>query len=205
MARVNKKAEKANYLARKYELVYHGCGQSTLAALQDVYGKTSEADKTVFKACSEFRGGVGKQTDGICGVYAAGVMFLSSVIGRERDNFATSEKIRQRNCELVSKFHDLFVQKYGSVICRDIMQRRYGRPFYLYDHEDFEKFDKLGGHDPGGCDIIVGKGAEWIVTIIEDEGVLTSPQPPLTEPTELSEEIKKWLEEVKNQGILNED
>jgi len=52
-----KRIARAGKLGRKYELVYHGCGQCTLAALQDVYGRNSEGDKAVFKACSEFRAG----------------------------------------------------------------------------------------------------------------------------------------------------
>ncbi len=161
------------------------------------------SDKAVFKACSEFRGGVGKKTDGICGAYAGGVMFLSSIIGRERESFATSKKIRARTCELVHKFHSNFIREYGSVICRDILQKRFGRPFYLYDHEDFEKFEELGGHDPGACDSIVGKAAEWIVNIIEQENVLTSPQPPLVEPPQVSVKVKAWLQQMENEDMLD--
>ncbi len=191
----NERIKKAGKLGQKYELIYHGCGQCTLAALQDVYGMNNDADKTVFKACSEFRGGVGKKTDGICGSYAGGVMFLSSIIGRERENFATSEKIRERTCELVDKLHGYFIKEYGSVICRDILQKKFGRPFYLFDNEDFKKFEELGYHDPGACDITVCKAAEWVATIIEKEEVLTRPQPPLTDPRKISEKVKKWLEE----------
>lgn len=198
------KSHKANKLARQYELLYHGCGQSTLAAVQDVYNMDTLSDKAVFKACSEFRGGVGKNTDGICGAYAAGVMFLSSIIGRERENFATSEKIRARTCKLVHRFHNAFIQEYGSVICRDILQKRFGRPFYLYDDEDFKKFEDLGGHDPGGCDSVVSKGAEWIVNIIEEENVLTSPQPPLTEPPQVSEKVRAWLQQMENEDMLDQ-
>jgi len=189
-----RRIKRAAKLGQKYELVYHGCGQCTLAALQDVYERNSEGDKAVFKACSEFRGGVAKKTDGICGCYAGGVLFLSSVIGRERDHFDTSAKIRERGCELVDKLHDYFIQEYGSVTCRDILQKKFGRPFYLFDDDDFRKFEELGYHDPGACDVTVGKAAEWVATIIEEEEVLTRPQPPLTEPRKPSEKVKQWLE-----------
>ena len=186
---------KSGRLAQKYELIYHGCGQSVLAALQDVHNRNSEADRAVFKACSEFRGGVGKKTDGICGAYAGGVMFLSSIIGRERENFATSQKIRARTCNLVDKLHQSFIEEYGTVICRDILQKRYGRPFFLFDDDDFNKFEALGYHNPGGCDIMVRQGAEWTARIIEEENVLNETQPPLSEPNHLTAEVKLWLEE----------
>jgi C_GCAxxG_C_C family probable redox protein len=192
--------KRAGKLGQKYELIYHGCGQCTLAALQDVYARNSEGDKAVFKACSEFRGGVGKKTDGICGCYAGGVAFLSSIIGRERDHFDTSANIRERACELVDKLHDYFIKEYGSVICRDILQKKFGRPFYLFDDEDFRKFEELGYHDPGGCDVTVGKAAEWVATIIEEEEVLTRTQPPLSEPRKPSGKVREWLETVGSES-----
>jgi len=76
---------------------------------------------------------------------------------RERDHFDTSAKIRERGCELVAKLHDYFIQEYGSVICRDILQKKFGRPFYLFDDGDFQKFEELGYHDPGACDITVAR------------------------------------------------
>jgi hypothetical protein len=155
-----------------------------------------ETDKAIFKACTEFRGGVGKQTDGHCGAYSAGVMFLSSIIGREKENFATSEKIRERCCELVDKLHSYFINEFGSVICRDIQLKKYGKVFYLANDEEFQEFDDEGYHDPGGgCDVTVSTVAQWIATIAEEEEVFTRPQPPLTEPMKLREPTIKWLKE----------
>jgi len=160
-------AEKAYELGKKYEQTYRGCGQCVIAALQDAFGIRND---DVFKAGTGLAGGGGLATDGSCGSYAGGIMVLSSLVGRERDNFADPERIRFRTMDLCLKFHDRFIQEYGSVVCRDIQTRVMGRPYYLADPDEMEKFHNAGAHDIY-CPEVVGKAARWAAELILAENL----------------------------------
>jgi hypothetical protein len=61
------------------------------AALQDVLGVGSD---DVFKAATGLAGGTGLTCDSGCGAYMGGVLFLGSILGRERKNFSDPEGVR---------------------------------------------------------------------------------------------------------------
>lgn len=159
--------ERAYELGKKYERVYRGCSQSAVAALQDAFN-IKNAD--VFKAATGLAGGCGSATDGSCGAYVGGIMFASCLVGREREKFNDTEGVRFRTFDLARKLHDKFIEAYGSVICRDIHTKLMGRPFYLPDAEEFEKFEKAGAHTVH-CVEVVGSAARWMADIILSEGL----------------------------------
>jgi C_GCAxxG_C_C family probable redox protein len=158
--------EKAYQLGKEYEKVYKGCSQCVVASLQDTFGIRNDA---VFKAASGLAAGGGLATDGSCGAYSGGIMVLSFLQGRERDAFANEADLA-KTMELVMKLHDRFIQEYGSVICRNIQTKVFGRPYYLADTGEFEKFEKAGAHKRY-CPEIVGKAARWVATIINEAGL----------------------------------
>jgi C_GCAxxG_C_C family probable redox protein len=166
MKKVNT-AEKAYRLGKQYEKVYKGCSQCVVAALQDTFNIKDDA---VFKAAGGLAAGGGLATDGDCGAYSGGIMVLSYLKGRERDAFANEEELT-KSMEIVMKLHDRFIQEYGSVICRNIQTKIFGRHYYLADMEEFEKFEKAGGHDAHHCPEVVGKAARWVATIINEAGL----------------------------------
>ena len=155
-------AEKAYELGKNYERTYRGCGQCVIAALQDAFGIRND---DIFKAGTGLAGGGGRATDGSCGSYVGGIMVLSSLVGRERDNFADPECIRFRTMDLCLKFHDRFIREYGSVVCRDIQTKVMGRPYYIADPDEMEKFHNAGAHDIY-CPEVVGKAARWAAELI---------------------------------------
>ncbi len=157
--------KKAFDLGFKYEKVYRGCSQCVLAAIQDLFGKKND---DVFRAASGLTGGVGLCGDGCCGAYTGGVMALSQIYGRTRENFSDPDRTRKKSFDLAKKLHDRFIAEYGSVICRDIQQKIFGRPFYIRDEDDFAKFEKAGAHDDK-CPSVVGKAAQWVAEIMLEE------------------------------------
>ena len=167
-------AEKAYQLGKENEMAYHGCGQCTLAALQDTLDLRDDA---VFKAITGFGGGVGAAGDSGCGAYLGSVVMISSIVGRTRDNIRDPEGIRWRTHELVRKLHDRFIQEYGCVNCRDIQTKLYGRPYYIADPQEFEKAKRAGAHDVI-CPDVVGKAARWTVEILAEAGVLPATSSP---------------------------
>jgi len=154
--------EKAYELGKEYEKKYMGCSQCVIAALQDAFGCRND---DIFKAGTGLAGGGGTATDGSCGAYAGAIMFLSSVEGRERENFSSRLDTEFRTFELSKALHDRFIQEYGTVICRNIQTKIFGRPYYLYDPDEFEKFEKAGAHDVH-CLEVVGKAARWTAELI---------------------------------------
>src|SRR4030042_2132950 len=159
-------AERAYNLGREYEKNYKGCSQCVLAALQDSFKMRND---DVFKAATGLAAGCGASTDGNCGAYSGGIMFLSMLSGRERDDFKDSSGKVFMNFQLVNKLRGMFIQEYGSVICQNIQTKIFGRPYYLLDPDEFEKFEKAGAHDVH-CLEVVGKAAKWTADLIITEG-----------------------------------
>jgi C_GCAxxG_C_C family probable redox protein len=157
--------QKAYDLGFENEAEYMGCSQCVVAAIQDIFAARND---DVFRAASGLAGGVGICGDGCCGAYTGGVMVMSQLHGRTRDNFRDPERVRRKSFDLGKKLHDRFVAEYGSVICRDIQQKIFGRPFYLRDPEEFAKFEKAGGHYDK-CPAVVGNASRWVAEILLDE------------------------------------
>ncbi|MFC1903488.1 C-GCAxxG-C-C family protein [Chloroflexota bacterium] len=161
-------AEKAYEQGKKYEKEYKGCSQCVIAALQDAFDIRND---DIFKAATALAGGGCRATDGGCGGYVGGIMILSFLVGRERDKFDDPEGMRFKSADLARKLHDRYIQEYGSVICRNIQTKLMGRPYYLADPEEFEKFEQAGAHE-FHCPEVVGKAARWVAEIIEEEKLL---------------------------------
>ncbi len=152
-------------LGFQYEKTYGGCSQCVLAAIQDLFEKRNDE---VFQAASALSGGVGLCGDGCCGAYSGGVMALSQLYGRTREKFLDPDRIRRRAADMAKKLHDKFVAEYGSIICRDIQQKIFGRPFYIRDADEFAKFQKAGAHEEK-CPSVVGNGVRWVAEILMEE------------------------------------
>ena len=160
-------AEKAYNLGKEYEKTCKGCSQCVLAALQDAFNMRND---DVFKAATGLAAGGGGSTDGNCGAYSGGIMFLSMLNGRERDDFKDASGKVFTNFQLVNKFRDRFIQEYGSVICQNIQTKIFGRPYNLLDPDEFIKFEKAGAHEVH-CLEVVGKAARWTADLIISEGL----------------------------------
>ena len=164
--------EKAYKLGFEYEKVYRGCSQCAIAAIQDTL---DIRDDSVFEAGTGLAGGGGLTGIGVCGGYAGGIMVISQLLGRERSNFEDPERVRFRSFELARKFLQEYTRELGSIICRDIQLIKFGRPYYIADMDDFEKFEEAGGHEDK-CTDVVGKASQLAVKLILDEGLVEPPK-----------------------------
>lgn len=161
-------SEKAYEAGKNYEKTYRGCSQCVIAALQDVFDIRDDA---IFKAGTGLAGGAAMSCDGSCGAYVGAIMVLGSLLGRERDNFSDPEGIRFKTHQMAGKFRKKFIDEYGSVVCRDIQTKVLGRPYYLADPDEYEKFHNAGAHDIY-CPEVVGKASRWMAEIIKEEGLV---------------------------------
>jgi len=166
--KLKKVMEKAYKLGFEYEKTYGSYAQSTIAAIQNSLGIR---DGGVFKAGTGLAGGGGLTGIGDCGTYVAGIMVLSQLCGRERSNFEDPDRVmRTKSYNLVKKLLDEFLGEFVTISCRGIQMKKFGRPYYIRDTEDFNKFEEAGGHNDK-CTDVVGKGAQMAVKIILDEGL----------------------------------
>lgn len=94
-----------------------------------------------------------------CGAHVAGILFLSGMRGRERDNFADPDRIRFTSFATARKLHRRFIDEFGSIICREIQMKLFGRPYYLPDADEMAKFLAAGGHTTH-CPDVCGKAAQ---------------------------------------------
>lgn len=162
-------AQRAFDLGFEYEQVYRGCGQCAMAAVIDTLGLADTAE--VFRAATAYAAGVGMMGDGSCGGYLGGVLILGLLKGRDRSDFEDEAGLRFEAYDLAKGLHDRFIAKYGSVSCRDIHMKVYGRPFFLRDRDDFMKFEEAGGH-ADKCPAVVGDAARWTVELVIREGLI---------------------------------
>jgi C_GCAxxG_C_C family probable redox protein len=161
--------EKAYQLGKEYEQNYKGCSQSVVAAIQDAFNIRND---DVFKAATGLAAGGGLCIDGSCGAYAGAIMVLSTLLGRERDDFADRAGVLFRNFDLIEKLREKVIQEYGSVLCRDIQTKVFGRAYCLADMDELEEFEKAGGHDARHCPEVVGKAARWAAELIIAENLI---------------------------------
>ena len=156
--------ERAREIGFQYEKMYGNCCQCTMAALQDTVGPKDDA---VFQAGSGMAGGIGVHCDGPCGGYSGGVMHLSRMFGRTRERLSEQEQMARTN-ELASKLHARFIAEYGTVVCREIHQKIFGRTFNLWDPQDNKAIEAAGSH-VDMCTSVVGKAAAWTAEIALEE------------------------------------
>jgi len=165
---LKKLTEQAYKLGFEYEKIYGGCAQSTIAAIQDSLGLR---DGGVFKTGTGLAGGGGLTGIGDCGAYVAGIMVLSQLCGRERSNFEDPGRVmRVKSYNLVKKLIDEVLREFGTISCRDIQMKKFGRSYYIRNPEDRIKFQEAGAHNDK-CTDVVGKAAQMATKIIVDEGL----------------------------------
>jgi C_GCAxxG_C_C family probable redox protein len=167
--------KKVYELGFAYERDYRSCSQCTVGSIQDTLGMRNDF---IFKAAYGLAGGYANLGDGPCGGYSGGSMMISLFFGRRREFFDGDLENKRSTKEMVTRLHDNFIDKYGSVICKDVQRKIFGRSFDLRDREEMTRFDAAGGHTDKATEV-VGLASQWALKLI--------------------------LEEVENRGLTLED
>jgi len=166
-------AKKAYELGFNYEKINKNCAQCTFAAVLEALG--IDYDTNTFKAATGLGGGGGLTGNGSCGGFSGGAMAIGYLFGRGLEGFKELNA-KPEDCfpaiSLVKKLHDTFIEFYGSVLCRDIQEKIFGKSFQMIKREGdkvvitIDEFEKAGAHGDKGCPTVVGKAAEWTVELI---------------------------------------
>jgi len=161
-------AEKAYELGYHYQQSKRCCSQTSAAALLETLGLREDG---LFKAATALAGGGALFGDSGCGAYTGGLLIIGLLKGRPPENFVVEEPDRFRCFQIGRALHKKFIDKYGTVICRDIMTNVFGRPFWIVDPDDYQKAEEHGSHSTVSPEV-VGNGARWAVEVIFEENLL---------------------------------
>lgn len=150
----------------EFEKRYHGCAQSTIAALYEVFADLKNED--VFRAASGLGAGVGLSGQGHCGALSGTVMVLSQLFGRELQFIEDSAKKRLYAFRLGEELVQFFMTEFGTIICNEIHFKLMGRKFDLWNAEEKKAFEEMGAHRIH-CSSVVGKAVKKASQMIERE------------------------------------
>lgn len=153
--------QKAYDLAFKYEAERGSCPQCVLAAIME---SLEVGDPETIKAIDALAGGTALSTRGTCGALVGGLTAISTIVGRNYEDFSKGEK-KRRVFAYSKKLYDKFIEEYGSPVCRDVHKKLFGRTFDLLDPKDYSEFEKAGAH-VDKCPVVSGKVARWTAEII---------------------------------------
>ena len=148
-------------LAFSYEAERGSCPQCVLAAL---FETLNIGDEATIKSADALAGGTALSTKGTCGALVGGLLAISSVVGREYDDFCAG-KTKRRVFQFSKQLYDKFIDEYGSPLCCDIHKKLFGRTFNLLDPKEYEEFEKAGAH-VDKCPSVSGNVARWTAEII---------------------------------------
>lgn len=152
---------KAYDLAFNYEAERGSCPQCVLAAL---FETLNIGDEATIKSADALAGGTALSTKGTCGALVGGLLAISSIVGREYDDF-NAGKTKRRVFQFSKQLYDKFIDEYGSPLCCDVHLKLFGRTFNLMDPKEYEEFDKAGAH-VDKCPSVSGNVARWTAEII---------------------------------------
>jgi len=152
-------AKLAKYLGEEFS----GCSQMTLKALQETFGVV---DQNVFMAATSLAGGVARSGE-VCGALLGALMFVGMLCGRRRLEKTGESKDYSKCMNLSIKIYDEFKQTYGSVRCKDIHLRLFGRVYDLRNPEDLKIFAESGAVKK--CADVMAKAAEIAAKYILEE------------------------------------
>jgi C_GCAxxG_C_C family probable redox protein len=157
--------EKAYKTGFDSEKAWGGCGQCTMIGVFEALGIDNPQ---LIKAGSGLAAGGGRMCDGACGGYAGGIMAMSSIFGRRREFMDGDIDNKNASYEMACGLREVFLDQYGTVTCKDIHKKLFGRTYDMYNPDEKEQFDKDGAHTTK-CTGVVGTAARESVRLILKE------------------------------------
>lgn len=146
--------------ADKYMHMSFNCAQSSFRALEEQFGL--KADQ-VLKALTPLTG-IAERGE-TCGAVIGPLMVMGLLYGRGREQMQDWKKYRDALVP-TGEFCERFVKKYGSTMCGDIQEVKYGRSYKLRDPDDLKAFQAAGATEK--CSMVVKSGLHMAADVILD-------------------------------------
>lgn len=154
--------EKIEQTACEYEKTYAGCSRCVLAALQ-LHLRLKNGDSV--RASTVLGGGVAR-TGEVCGALIGGLMGIGLIYGPDKLNIAKGSSLYEEAMERAGKLCDRFEKEFGSLRCRDIWERLFGRYWNLRDREVQKKLSSMPELHEKCASLVVGKAARLAADVI---------------------------------------
>ncbi|MFC2058730.1 C-GCAxxG-C-C family protein [Chloroflexota bacterium] len=159
-------ARKIEDTAAYNEKTYGFCGQSTLAALQE---HLQLENNEVFRASTPLSGGITALGE-VCGAVTGVLLVIGQLYGR--DKFCPLEEVLKSRMsaqvrDYAAEYTDAFKKEFGSVRCRDVMKKVFGKSWNLRDPEEMKEFLRPEVHDDCG-NIIARKAGRIAAELLLD-------------------------------------
>ncbi|MFW5989674.1 MAG: C-GCAxxG-C-C family protein [Desulfosudaceae bacterium] len=146
--------------AKQYEMRSGGCPQCALAGICDALEIHND---DIFKAATGLADGIGLTGSGHCGALSGGVLAISYLFGRDKEDFGNIMKLVEANL-LSKKLVERFMEEYGTCRCADLQTTFFGRFFNLLDPDDLQAALEAGMLER--CSTLVGQVARLTTEII---------------------------------------
>ncbi|HON42321.1 MAG TPA: C-GCAxxG-C-C family protein [Bacillota bacterium] len=170
--------QRARELAVEYQTTLVGCAHGSFAATVDALREfgielvTPEVEDIMFKGLVGLTGGLGNMNTGTCGAVTGSSFAVSLACNITRELTEQQGKgmrwIAYYN--VADGVANRFIEKYGSIVCRDIQLRIFGMAFDSRvpgrNKELFGCASKHNCQTPGACTI--ANGAGWAAERIWD-------------------------------------
>lgn len=166
MTKKERAIQKAKELGAEYQKTVIGCAHcSFIAALDALRSEgievvSEEVEDEIMKGLVGLTGGVGNMGIGTCGavIGSSAAVSLFTGIGRKENQDKANRWISYWNVK--TGVVDKFLERYGSIICRDIQIKNFGRAYNSRiserSKELFETAKCMGCRTPEGCTIAFG-------------------------------------------------
>ncbi|MFC1948713.1 C-GCAxxG-C-C family (seleno)protein [Chloroflexota bacterium] len=172
MAKLKKTKEaivkKAGELGVEYEAKYKGCCQSTFMAIVDAlrWGGLEvipeDIEEKIYPGISLLTAGVCMTGEGSCGAVSGSVLAMGLAYGNPEDSGGVESEQRAGK-RIQSTLLATYYQNYGSILCKDVMRKYFGKSWDLTSDEMTREFLNI----TDGCTI--RQTAKWAAEIILDE------------------------------------
>jgi C_GCAxxG_C_C family probable redox protein len=139
----------------------HHCAQSSFLALKEQFGLQGEE---IVKALTPMTG-IAERGE-TCGAVSGPLMVFGLIYGRNQNQLNNWELYRESLLPS-GKFCSLFEEEYGSTMCHDIQNLKFGRCFHLTDPEELQEFQE--SEATKHCSSVVRKAVRIAADIILDD------------------------------------
>lgn len=164
MADIEEVLSKIELYAKDLNLMYRGCSQTTLKALQDIPGfGNGEMFEAVFALAGDVAG-----SGEVCGVLLSAIMAVSLAFGRSELELAVASADHQRTMEVGYVVLGEFKKEFGSVRCKDTHVKLFGRYYNLRDPKDRE--ESIASGHINRCSDVVALAAKVAAKAILEAG-----------------------------------
>jgi len=144
-----------------YMEISYNCAQSSFLALKEQFGLKGD---DVLKALTPLTG-IAERGE-TCGAVIGPLMALGLIYGRDKNNL-NDWKVYRESLIPSGKFCTLFEKEYGSTMCHDIQNEKFGRCFILTNPDELKDFQKADATTQ--CSAVVRKAVQIAANIILDE------------------------------------